>query len=132
MFNPDLQIGAPFLVRASTIATTSAYVNGTAFSMNTHNAIGIEVNYARGTETSLEIRLQVSNDDGVTWVQESAESVSGGTITKSLAERSYSATGIYSELIQPVRAKLVRLAAKTTTATTSTGSCSLRTYPLYV
>lgn len=132
MFNVDLQIGAPFSVRAASVAITSAYINGNVFSMDRHNAIGLEVIYTRGSETSLEVRTQVSNDGGATWLQESAESVSGGTITKSLAERTYSATGSYSDLITPMRAKLVRIATKGSSSTTTTGSCAINAYPLWV
>ena len=103
MLNPDIQIGAPFLVRSTVIPGTS-YTNGDVFSMDAHNAIGLTINYVKGWETSLEIRIQVSNDGGVTYAQQSSESTSGGTITVSLSERTFSATGVDSVLVNPVRA----------------------------
>src|SRR3990167_7810442 len=111
MFNPNLKIGAFFSVRAIAPITTS-YVAGNVFSMEDHNALGLDVIYTKGTETTMEIKIETSNDNGLNYFQETAQSTSGGTVTKSLAERAYSATGNYSELLNPMRAKLVRVSAK--------------------
>lgn len=131
MFNPDLEISQPLLVRAGAIAT-SVYVAGTTFSMDAHNALGLEINYTKGNETSLQVKVEVSNDSGATYAQESAEQTSAGIITMSLAERTFSATGVYSVLIQPLRARLVKVWTKTTYGTVSTGSCAIKAYPLWV
>ncbi len=131
MFSPNLEISQPFIVAATTTATT-AYVAGTIFSMDAHNAIGLEITYTKGNESSLEIKTEVSNDDGTTYAQEVAQSTLGGTITTSLAARSFSASGVYSILIQPVRARLVKVSTKTTYGTVSTGTYAIRAYPLWV
>jgi len=129
MFNTE--ISQPFIVRSLSQVSTS-YVAGTAFSMDAHNAIGLEIIYAKGTETSLEVKLEVSNDGGMTYAQQAAESTSGGTITCSLAERTITSTGTYSVLVQPVRARLARVSTKATYGTVSTGSCTIKAYPLWV
>lgn len=132
MFNVNLEIGPPFLVRATNVGPiTTSFVSGTVFSMDYHNSLGLEVDYVKGTETSMETRVQISNDAGVTYMQETAEAVSGGTITKSLAVRSYSVTGTFSELIRPLRAGLVRVQVSSTYGTLSTGSCRIRAFPLW-
>lgn len=130
MFNPDLQISQPFTVRSSLVLTGS-YVAGTTFSMDAHNALGLEINYTKGsTDTSMEMKVEVSNDEGTTYAQEVAETTSGGTVSTSLAERSFSATGIYSILITPLRAKLVKVSVKATG--TASGTCAIKAYPLWV
>lgn len=128
--NPDLQIGSPFLIRATAVATAS-YVAGTVFSMAGHNSIGLEVLFTKGDETTLEVKVEVSNDGGVTYSREVAQSTSGGTITVSLVERAFSATGNYSILITPVRALLVKVSVKMTGGT-PTGTVGVRGYPLWV
>lgn len=131
MFNPDLRIGAPFPVQSVYLAATT-YTAGTVFSMDTHNAIGMEIIYAKGNETSMEVKVEVSNDGGTIYSQEVAESISGGTITTSLANRTFSASGNYSILLTAVRGNLVKISSKTTYGTVSTGSVTIRAYPLWV
>jgi len=131
MYNPDLQISQPFVVQ-STYQVGTSYTAGNVFSMANHNAIGIEVDYDKGNETSLEVKVEVSNDGGTTYAQQSTESTSGGTITVALGERTFSASGIYSLLITPIRAGLVKISSKSTYGTVATGSCSIRSYPLWV
>lgn len=132
MFNPNLSIGSPFIVRNLSAAVGTAYEAGTAFSMDSHNAIGLEVLYTKGNETSLQVKVEGSNDGGSIYVQQVAESTSGGTTTISLNERSFAASGNYSILITPVRAGLVKVSVKTTYATVATGTCVVRAYPLWV
>lgn len=129
MFNPNTEISQPFLVRGTAILT-DAYVAGDIFSMDAHNAIGIEFSFIKGTETSAELKTEISNDGGLVYGQQTTESTSGGTITASLGVRTFSASGVYSLLITPVRARLVRLSTKGTG--TVTGSCSIKAYPLWV
>jgi hypothetical protein len=131
MFSPDLEISQPLLVRVGAVATT-AYVAGTTFSMDAHNALGLQIDYTKGNETSLDLKLEVSNDGGATYAQECAENTSSGTITESLAARAFAATGIYSIMVHPMRARLVKISVKTTYGTVSTGSCSIKAYPLWV
>ena len=131
MFNPNIVIGNPFTVQSVYLATT-AYTAGTVFSMDTHNALGLEITYTKGNETSMEAKIEVSNDGGTVYAQESTESTSGGTVTTSLGARSFSATGVYSVLVTPLRAKLVKVSSKTTFGTVSTGSVTIKAYPLWV
>lgn len=129
MFNTNLEISQPFLVRSQTILTGS-YVAGTAFSMDNHNTIGLEVGYLKGDETSMQLKIEVSNDGGNSYAQQMAESTSGGTITASLGERSFAASGTGSILVNPVRARLVKISVKATSGT-PTGSCTIKAYPLW-
>lgn len=128
--NVDLEISQPFIVRASAVLTGS-YVAGTVFSMSNHNAIGLEVSYTKGDETSTQLKIEVSNDGGTTYAQSATETTSGGTITMALGERSFSATGVYSVLTYPVRARLVKVSVKATGGT-PTGTIAIKSYPLWV
>lgn len=130
MFNPDLQIGGPFTIRAVAVGTGS-YVAGTVMSMAAHNAIGLGIVFTKGDETSLQVKIEVSNDGGTTYFQQVTESTSGGTITDTLAERSFTATGNYSILVTPVRGLLVKVSVKMTGGT-PTGTVRIDGWPLWV
>ena len=130
MFSPDLTISQPFTIRDAAVLTTS-YVAGNVMSMDAHNAIGLEISITLGSLTSVELKVEVSNDGGNTWAQEVAENTSGGTVSISLAERQFTASGTYSVLITPVRARLVRVSVKGT-GTVTGSSCKVVGYPLWV
>lgn len=94
--------GSVQTIRASA-ALTSSYVAATVFSVDEHNFLGINVKYTKGDETSMQMKVEVSTDGGTTYYQQTAELASGGTITPSLAERTYSATGNYATTIHPIK-----------------------------
>jgi len=128
MFNPDIELQQPRSVRASA-ALTNAYVVGTnTVSFERHNSLGIEVSYTKGDETSMQMKVEVSNDGGTTWAQETTETTTAGTVAIALAERSYSASGVYSTFLRPVRAGLARISVKATGGT-PTGTVAIRAYP---
>ena len=130
MFNPDLEISQPFTVRSSSVLTGS-YVAGTTFSMDAHNALGLEVTYTKGsTDTALLMKVEVSNDGGTTYAQEITETISGGTLNCAAAERSWTSSGTYSILITPLRARLVKVSSMA--SGTATGTCAIKAYPLWV
>lgn len=90
---------------------------GTIFSSDEHNYLGILVQYTKGDETSLQVKVESSIDAGVTYGQQTAESVSGGTSTVSLLERSFAATGNYWIVISPMKADTIKISAKATGGT---------------
>lgn len=118
------------IVRESS-SLTGAYVAGNVFSMSRENFLGIEVNYTKGDETSMQLKIEVSNDGGITFAQQAAESVSGGTITVNLAERSFSASGVYALAVYPIKAERVRISVKATGGT-PTGACAIKAYTSWV
>lgn len=113
---------------ASPLVLTASYVAGTVFTMGDKNTLGIIIKYTKGDETSMQMKVEVSNDDGTTYGQEIAENVSGGTVTVSAAERSFSATGIHAFHIYPVRATHVKISVKATGGT-PTGTCAITAHP---
>lgn len=114
MFFPNKS--RPHIVRAVAVATSS-YVAGTVFSSDEHNCLGILVKYTKGDETSLQVKVESSIDAGTTYGQQTAESASGGTITVSLAERTFTATGNYWITITPFKADTVKISSKMTGGT---------------
>lgn len=98
-------------VRASTTLTDS-YVAGTVFSADEANHLNIGVNYTKGDETQLDLKIEGSNDGGSTYFQQVGESTSTGVTTVSLGSRKFTATGKYSIEVTPIRAKLIKISVK--------------------
>lgn len=96
---------------------TSAYVEAGRVGLDVHNYVGWTVRYTKGDETSLQMKIETSIDSGVTWDQQTVESVTGGTITVTLAERSYTASGNYAGNVTPVKAGIMRFSVKATGGT---------------
>lgn len=126
MFNPAIE--APEILIRSVVTLTSSYVPGTVFSIDRKNTVGIEVIYTKGDETSASIKVEVSNDGGTTWIQQDAQSVSGGTVSESLAVHQFTATGNYALVINPVRSQLMKVSTLATGGT-PTGTMALRVVP---
>ena len=126
MYNPAIE--APEIILRAVATLTSAYVASTVFSIDRKNNVGIEVVYTKGDETSASVKVEVSNDSGVTWIQQDAQSTSGGTVSESLAVHQFTATGNYALVINPVRAQLMRVSALATGGT-PTGTLGLRAVP---
>jgi len=106
----------PHIIR-SVAAPTSSYVAGNVFGIDEHNSISLLVRYTKGDETSLQVKVEISSDAGTTYDQETAESVSGGTSTVSLLERSFSATGNYWVIIYPIKGDIIKVSTKATGGT---------------
>lgn len=106
----------PHIVRASATLTGS-YVAGNVFSCDEHNTLGVLVEYTKGDETSMELKIESSIDEGTTYGQETVEASSGGTITVSLAEREFTASGNYWIVISPIKADIIKISVKATGGT---------------
>ena len=105
-------------VRASAVLTTS-YVAGTVFSMDRQNYLGILVDFTKGSLTSLEVKIESSIDGGANYGQQATEATSGGTITTSLGERTFTATGKYWIIVNPLLADTIKISVKGTGTVTS-------------
>lgn len=110
------QKSKPHIVRAVAVPTSS-YVAGNIFSSDEHNCLGVLVKYTKGDENSIEVKVESSIDGGTTYGQQVAETASGGTITSSLAARTFSATGNYWFLVNPFKADTVKISVKSTGGT---------------
>lgn len=117
------------VVRAKT-APTASYVAGTVFSMADQNYIGFEVDYTKGDETNVKVKVEISVD-GTNYYQEMTESASGGTITAAGAERVFAATGKYSFSISPSRGRLVKVSVMATGGT-PTGTVGVNAHTAWV
>ena len=113
----------PHAVRA-VAALTAAYVAATVFSADEHNTLGILVQYTKGDEDSMELKVESSIDAGTTYGQEVTESTSGGTVTETLAVRQFTVTGNYWVVINPIKADTIKISAKATGGT-PTGTLAL-------
>ena len=130
--NANLQIGKPAVLRAVAVPTSSYVACTNLLSMDgSSNAVALEIIYTKGDETSLQVKLEVSNDGGTTYTQQVAESTSSGTVTVALAERSFSATGNYALFITPIKGLLVKISVKATGGT-PTGTVGVRGFPTWV
>ena len=77
-----------------------------------HNQLELECIYTKGSLTSLEIKIEFSND-GTNWVQETNKAVSGGTTTLTLNEHTTTAsTGFHISI--PIMANFIKVSAKGT------------------
>lgn len=103
-------------VRASAVLT-AAYVAGTVFSSDEHNTLGVLVDYTKGDETSLEVKIESSIDGGTTYAQQITETATGGSIAVALAERTFTATGKYWVVVHPFKADTVKISVKATGGT---------------
>lgn len=88
---------------ASAVTLTGSYVAATLVSFDEQNSLGINIVYAKGDETTLQMKIEVSTDGGTTWYQQTTEGISGGAITATAAERTYTGTGNYATLIYPIK-----------------------------
>lgn len=104
-------------IRAIAVPTAS-YVAGTIISTDEHNYAGILVKYTKGDETSIQLKIETSSDDGTTYGQQSAEgSPSSGNIAIDSAYRTFTATGNYWITVHPLKADTVKISVKSTGGT---------------
>ena len=121
--------GQPFVVRAQTVLT-SAYGGGTISSFDEHNAIGLEITYVKGDETSMSLKIEDSIDGGTTYGQQVTQTASGGTTTIVPNEylftaASYPASQIINVLVTPLKGDHVKISVKATGGT-PTGTVGIR------
>ena len=128
MYNPAME--APELTVRAVSTLSAAYVAGTIFSIDRKNNVGIEVIYTKGDETSASLKVEVSNDGGTTWIQQDAQSTSGGTVSESLAVHQFTATGNYALVVNPVIAQLMKISVLATGGT-PTGTMGVRAVPTW-
>lgn len=103
----------PFLF-TDTIALTTSYVAGTVASFDEHNALGLEITYVKGSETTLNIKVESSIDGGTTYGQQIAQSTSGGTTTVTpnvyaFTAASMASTQVMNILITPIKGDHIRV-----------------------
>ena len=113
----------PKSVRESAILTTS-YVPGTVIEdIKNNNQLVLLVDFTKGSLTSLELIIEVS-DDNVNFYQETSEAFTAGEGVVSLANRIIDTAGKY-EILRPIKAAFVRVSVKGTG--TVTGSlCAVK------
>lgn len=100
-----------------TTTLTNAYVAGTVASFDEHNMIGLEITYIKGSETTMNIKVESSVDGGVTYGQQVTQSASGGTTTitpniYAFTAASMAATQIISLLINPIKGDHIRVSVE--------------------
>ena len=107
------------IVRASAILTTS-YVAGTVIDdVERFNQLMIYWAFTKGSLTSLEIKVEFS-DDGVTYYQEISESVSSGVATMSAEYHQITPSGNQNGvLLIPIKCSKIKISAKGTGTVTS-------------
>ena len=115
-----------FAVRDAAILTGSYVAGNVIGNVSEYNAIGLEVSFTLGSATSMELKIEESQN-GTPYFQQASESASGGTISDSLAIRQFTATGSYAILVTPVRAKYIKVSVKGTGTATGT-SATIKAY----
>lgn len=120
-----------YTVRATT-APTASYVAGTIFSIDTENFLGVEVIYTKGDETSIQVKIEISIDGGTTFAQQVTESISGGTITDTLAERTFTGSGNYAFIVNPIKGDQIKISAKATGGTPVGGTIGIKAITSWV
>ena len=126
MFNPNLEIG-PETIRSNS-QLTSSYVAANEIALDHHNYLGLYVNYTKGTETSMELKVEVS-PDGTNYAQQVTESLTGSETTVTAHNYTFTASGQYALEIKNLRAKKVRVSVKG--SGTVSGTCELIAYPTW-
>lgn len=106
----------PFLF-TDTVALTSSYVAGTIASFDEHNLIGLEITYAKGSETTFNLKVETSIDGGTTYGQQVTQSASGGTTTivpneYAFTAASYPASQVINLMITPIKGDHFRVSYK--------------------
>jgi hypothetical protein len=118
--NGAIDYKEPVTVRTAAILTDS-YVAGTVIGgettgekskPNEYNQLILYVAFTIGSLTSAQIKVEFSNDNS-TYYQETAMSISGGTVTDTLAAHTIAATGNYRIAI-PMNDRYVKISAKGT------------------
>ena len=110
----------PIVVRASAVLTNS-YVAGTVISgedTSMYRNMKILLNFTKGSLTTAEIKVEFSWD-GTNYYQETAESTSGGVITRTVAYHQLSATGLYWLSFTNVCAPYIKISVQGTGTVTN-------------
>lgn len=106
-----------YAVRSSAVLTGS-YVAGTVVDKaRDFNQLIVEVDFTKGSLTSLEIKVEFS-EDGTLYRQETFQSISSGTATETLGEHTMTATGKY-EIKIPITTNKIKISVKGTGTVTN-------------
>lgn len=135
-----LRQDTPTQVAAAGTTLTSAYVAGVIVSTDEANTLAIDVIYTKGDETSMQIKVEATNDttpaSGSNWYQQVTQSASGGTVT--IAPAIYSMTAAsaatvqkWTIIINPVKGTGFRISAQATGGV-PTGTYSIQAYTGWV
>jgi hypothetical protein len=103
---------------------TLAYVAGSIIQAEDYNLLGIEVDFTKGLLTSMEIKIEVSQDD-INYFQQMTETVSGGVVTLEPGVYKIDTTGKHAFNIHPIRAKFIKISVKGT-GTVTNSSCAIK------
>ena len=90
-------------VIAAGVTLTGSYVAATVVSPDEQNYLGLLIKYTKGAEDTMQVKVDVSVDGGTTWYQQTAETATAGAISVAVAERTYTGTGNYVTVIQPIK-----------------------------
>lgn len=102
------------IVRADAILTTS-YVAGTVLTdLENSNQLMLYLKYTKGSLTSFQLKVEFS-DDGVTYYQQTAESLSGGTSTCTPQSYTFAPSSDQNYVLAiPIKASTVKVSVKGT------------------
>lgn len=105
-------------IRSAAILTTSHVAADVITDAHNYNQLIIRAFYTKGSLTSLEIKIEYS-DDGTNYTQQTNASVSGGTSTLTVNEYTYTGATANIEIVTPISARFVKVSAKGTGTVTS-------------
>lgn len=108
--------GQPFVFFPTT-TLTSSYVAGTIASFDEHNMVGLEITFIKGSETTLNVKVESSIDGGVTYGQQVTQLASGGTTTitpniYTFTAANMAAAQVMNILITPIKGDHIRVSAQ--------------------
>lgn len=108
----------------SAAVVTGSYVASSSWLIAGANHIELLVTMTKSSVTSFEFKVEFSDDDS-TWYQETATSTSSGTVTHSLAEHTFAASGLaatsYAVItLNNLSHKFMRVSTKGTGTVTNT------------
>lgn len=106
------------------------------------NALCIDVFYTKGDETSIQLKVEATNDEGAlsastsAWYQQVTQTASGGTVTLAPAEYSMTAASAatvqkFTLVIYPVKGTGFKISVKATGGTPN-GTYSVQAYTGWV
>lgn len=136
---PGRQFPSVQVVAAATVLT-AVYVAGTIVSNDEANALCLEIIYTKGNETSIQVKVEGTNDttpaSGSNWYQQVTQSAAGGTVTVtpaiySMTAASAAAVQKWTLIINPVKGSGFRISVQATGGT-PTGTYSIQAFTGWV
>lgn len=136
---PDKSPSNTIVVAGATVLTSS-YVAGAIISGGEYNALCLLVTYVKGDETSIQVKVEATNDSipasGSNWYQQVTLSTSGGTVTLtpaiySMTAASAAATQKWTVIVNPVKAQGYRVSWQATGGT-PTGTIGIQAFLAWV